>query len=127
MANIINHKGRRYTVVTDINDIPGAYTVWNIGVENAPPGHIPFCRLSQRQPFPDGRSVDMDALMAVPCHHCQPVMDAAGYGGGTPAEIFAWLHANYQNPHKADITAIFKAALRVYHDMGWRGSTNFYD
>ena len=67
-----------YEVVTEP---PLGYIIWNIG-DNAPEGYLPFCRLSARQPFPGGRTIETDTLRALKCDGWDIILDAIGFGPG---------------------------------------------
>ena len=60
-----------------VNAVPLGYTVWNIGHPVAGE-YLPLCRMSKYQPFPGGRSIDVDSLKAIRCDGAQTILDAVG-------------------------------------------------
>lgn len=77
---------------------PFGYEIWNIGKNNAPEGYLPFCRLSARQPFPGGRTIETDTLRALKCDGWDIILDAIGFGPGNSAEMKKFIKKHERNP-----------------------------
>lgn len=75
--------------------LPG-YMIWNIGRQHMPEGYLPLCRLAFFQPFPGGRNIEVDTLMAIKTDGTHTILDAIGYGPNTPEEM-----ETYIKEHKA--------------------------
>ena len=77
-------RGRTYRVVDDIEDVPLAYEVWNIGRENFPvEGRVPMARM-------EGYSVVTSTLMAVKMpseSYAQEIMHRACRAGMTARKL----------------------------------------
>lgn len=69
-----------------VEEVPFGYQIWNIG-KNMIEGYLPFCRLSSRQPFAGGRSIEADTLKAMKVDGAQTILDAVGYGPSTVKEM----------------------------------------
>lgn len=69
-----------------VDEVPCGYQIWNIG-KNMIDGYLPFCRLSSRQPFPGGRSIEVDTLKAMKVDGAQTILAAVGYGPRTVKEM----------------------------------------
>ncbi len=70
-----------------VDRVPPGYSVWNIGRQHMPEGYLPLCRLAFFQPFPGGRSIDAEALLAIKIDGAHTILDAIGYGPETPEEM----------------------------------------
>lgn len=66
--------------------LPG-YMIWNIGRHHMPEGYLPLCRLAFFQPFPGGRNIDTETLLAIKTDGAHTILDAIGYGPETPEEM----------------------------------------
>lgn len=69
-----------------VEEVPDGYMVWNIG-KNMVDGYLPLCRLSARQPFPGGRSIEAGTLKAIKANGAQTILAAVGYGPSTVKEM----------------------------------------
>ena len=69
-----------------VDRVPLGYSIWNIG-ENMADGYLPLCRLAAVQPFPGGRSIEVDTLKAIKCEGAQEILAAAGWGPETLDEM----------------------------------------
>lgn len=69
-----------------VEEAPYGYEIWNIG-KNMIDGYLPFCRLSSRQPFSGGRSIEADTLKAIKTDGAQTILAAVGYGADTVKEM----------------------------------------
>lgn len=69
-----------------VEEVPDGYMVWNIG-KNMVDGYLPLCRLSARQSFPGGRSIEADTLKAIKTNGAQTILAAVGYGPSTVKEM----------------------------------------
>ena len=81
--NTIEDRGHIYEIV---DAIPAGYMIWNIG-KNIIDGYLPLCRPARQQPFPGGRSIDVDALKAIKIDGAQDILAAAGKGEDTLEEM----------------------------------------
>lgn len=81
--NTLTHKGHVFEIV---EEVPPGYMIWNIG-KNMIDGYLPLCRLSERQPFPGGRSIDADTLKAIKIDGAQDILAAVGWGEETLEEM----------------------------------------
>lgn len=114
-----SHHERTYEIVSAV---PSGYMVWNIGHPVAGE-YLPLCRLSQHQPFPGGRSIDVDSLKAIRCNGAQTILDAVGYGPGTLEEMERFVEKNKMaRPGSARYreTERMKAALPFMRSLQWR-------
>lgn len=55
--------------------LPG-YMIWNIGRHHMPEGYLPLCRLAFFQPFPGGRNIDAETLLAIKIDGAHTILDA---------------------------------------------------
>ena len=102
---IVSEDGKRITTIGPfpnsshtfelVNSVPVGYFIWNIG-RNMPDGYLPFCRLSSRQPFPGGRSIDTESLKAIKVEGAQTILAAIGGGEQTVKEMERYI-AHHQN------------------------------
>ena len=101
--------------------LPG-YMIWNIRKQHMPEGYLPLCRPSFFQPFPGGRSIDVETLLAIKTDGAQIILDAIGYGPQTPEEM-----EKYIEKHKTAKTGCcgyeevkrMKAALPYMQKIKW--------
>ena len=79
--------GNVYEVV---DYIPLGYEVWNIG-RHAPPGYVPLCLLSARQPFDGARNIDVGTLKALPIKIAEKLLSESvvkQYRNNNGSEVF---------------------------------------
>lgn len=76
-----------------VNEVPPGYQIWNIG-KNMIDGYLPLCRLSARQPFPGGRSIETDTLLAIKCEGAQDILAFSTNGQNTVMEVEQYLKNN---------------------------------
>lgn len=121
----------RYITTTDwfgikntyevVDAVPHGYFVWNIGRPVAKE-YIPLCKLSKRQPFPGGRSIDAGTLKAIWSDGAQVVLDAICYGAATLEEMERYIEENRAAQPKsirhAEVERI-KAALPFMRSLRW--------
>lgn len=69
-----------------VDYVPLGYEIWNIG-RNMLEGYLPLCRIAVRQPFPCGRSIELDTLKAIKIKRAQLILDAVGDGLKTIEEM----------------------------------------
>ena len=83
-----------------VEEVPYGYQIWNIG-KNMVDGYLPLCRLCPQQPFPGGRSIEVDTLKAIKTDGAQTILAAAGYGPKTIKEMESHI-AKYgqRRPHE---------------------------
>lgn len=70
-----------------VDNVPLGYMIWNIGKHHMPEGYLPLCRLSFFQPFPGGRNIEVETLLALKADGSHVILDAIGYGPETPEEM----------------------------------------
>lgn len=119
MSNTLFHHGHLFDIV---DHVPYGYQIWNIG-KNMAPGYLPLCRLSQYQPFPGGRNIEVDTLKAIPCEGAQIILAAVGYGPDTipTMEEYIKQHPNpkpYEEPAYSQVQK-YKAALPYMRKLKW--------
>lgn len=105
-----------------VNAVPHGYTVWNIGHPVAGE-YLPLCRMSKYQPFPGGRSIDVDSLKAIRCDGAQTILDAVGYGPGTLDEMGCFIEKHKMaRPGTSRHREVerMKAALPFMRSLQWR-------
>lgn len=78
-----------------VDYIPVGYHIWNIG-KNMIDGYLPLCRLASRQPFPEGRSIEIDTLKAIKTDGAQIILAAVGGGQYTIEDMERYIK-RYQN------------------------------
>lgn len=88
-----------------IDYVPYGYIVWSIG-KNMIDGYLPLCRLSAVQPFPGGRSIDVNTLKAIKADGAQIILAAMGVGPGTVKEMEAYIE---KHPNKWGVDRMKKA------------------
>ena len=105
-----------------VNAVPLGYTVWNVGHPVAGE-YLPLCRMSKYQPFPGGRSIDVDSLKAIRCDGAQTILDAVGYGPGTLDEMECFIEKHKMaRPGTLRHREVerMKAALPFMRSRQWR-------
>lgn len=105
-----------------VNAVPHGYMVWNIRYPIAGK-YLPLCRLSQYQPFPGGRSIDLDSLKAIRCDGAKTILDAIGYGSGTLEEMERYVEKNKTaQPGSSRWREVerMKKALPFMRSLQWR-------
>lgn len=110
---------RTYEIVSAV---PLGYMVWNIGHPVAGE-YLPLCRMSKYQPFPGGRSIDVDSLKAIRCDGAQTILDAVGYGPGTLDEMECFIEKHKMaRPGTLRHREVerMKAALPFMRSLQWR-------
>lgn len=110
---------RTYEIVSAV---PLGYMVWNIGHPVAGE-YLPLCRMSKYQPFPGGRSIDVDSLKAIRCDGAQTILDAVGYGPGTLDEMECFIEKHKMaRPVTLRHREVewMKAALPFMRSFQWR-------
>lgn len=110
---------RTYEIVSAV---PLGYMVWNIGHPVAGE-YLPLCRMSKYQPFPGGRSIDVDSLKAIRCDGAQIILDAVGYGPGTLDEMECFIEKHKMvRPGTLRHREVerMKAALPFMRSLQWR-------
>ena len=116
---IITHRGHRFRIV---DEVPCSYAIWPIG-ENMMEGYLPFCRLSAHQPFPGGRSIEVDTLLAVPCEEAYTIMSCAVHGIGTVEKMEKYIK-RYRNAKPGTVSHSMvqkcKVALPHLRKVKWR-------
>ena len=85
---------------------PFGYEIWNIGKNNALEGYLPFCRLSARQPFPGGRTIETDTLRALK------------FGPGNSTEMKKFIKKHERNPRKSWECERMRAAIPYLEKIG---------
>ena len=83
-----------------VDRVPLGYSIWNIG-ENMADGYLPLCRLAAVQPFPGGRSIEVDTLKAIKCEGAQEILAAAGWGPETLDEMERYIKKNEKEAKQA--------------------------
>lgn len=101
-----------------VQEPPLGYDIWNIGKRHAPEGYLPFCRLSDRQPFPGGRSIETDTLKALKCDGWDIILDAIGYGPQNSAEMRKYIEKNRKNPNRNWICQYMRNAIPYLEKIG---------
>ena len=104
-----------------VNKVPLGYEIWNIG-RNMPDGYLPFCRLSQHQPFPGARNIETDTLKAIKCEGAQLILAAIGSGIKTVKEMESYVAKNKnakQGTVAHGMVQKFKAALPFMKSVAW--------
>ena len=105
-----------------VSAVPLGYMVWNIGHPVAGE-YLPLCRMSKYQPFPGGRSIDVDSLKAIRCDGAQTILDAVGYGPGTLDEMECFIEKHKMaRPGTLRHREVerMKAALPFMRSLQWR-------
>lgn len=112
----ITHNGRTFELV---DRVLVGYHIWNIG-EHMVDGYLPLCRLAAIQPFPGGRTIELDTLKAIKCEGAQIILAAIGYGPETPEEMEQYIE-QYSNKdiHALEIERM-KKALPFMRKIKWR-------
>lgn len=102
-----------------IDYIPHGYEFWNIG-KNMTEGYLPLCKLCAYQPFPEGRSIDINSLKAIKLDGAQTVLSASILGPTTIEAMEAYVE-RYKNKSlkPADFQKLkrVEAALDVLKDV----------
>lgn len=97
-----------------VNECWPPYSIWNIG-KNMIDGYLPLCRLAAVQPFPGGRSIEGDSLLAIRMDGAQTILKAVGYGPSTVKEMerFIYLFKDTAKPGSREYTQIqrYEAAI----------------
>lgn len=88
-----------------VDYVPHGYIVWNIG-KNMIDGYLPLCRLSACQPFPGGRSIEVETLKAIKTDAAQIILAAIGIGPGTVKEMESYIE---KHPNKWGVDRMKKA------------------
>lgn len=101
-----------------VDRVPLGYFVWNIG-KNMADGYLPLCRLAARQPFPGGRSIEVDSLKAIKCEGAQEILDAIGFGPETPEEMERYIEKNENKPSKQYEIVRMRKALPYMRMLKW--------
>lgn len=89
-----------------VDSVPYGYIVWNIG-RNMIDGYLPLCRLNSQQPFPGGRSIEVDTLKAIKTDAAQIILAAMGIGPHTVKEMEEYIE---KHPNRYGVDKM-KAAL----------------
>lgn len=95
-----------------VDYVPYGYIIWNIG-KNMIDGYLPLCRLSSRQPFPGGRSIEPDTLKAIKIDGAQTILAAIGFGPDTVKEMEAYMKKISGEKERAWIIERMHAALPI--------------
>lgn len=124
----ISEDGKKITVIGPfggvshtfelVDRVPLGYKIWNIGA-NMADGYLPLCRLCAIQPFPGGRSIEVDTLKAIKCDGAQVILEAAGLGADTPEEMEQYIKKNENNKKKQYGVKRMKAALPYMRKIKW--------
>lgn len=115
----INHSSLGVCSIYEVvSTRPFGYEIWNIGKNNAPEGYLPFCRLSARQPFPGGRTIETDTLRTLKCDGWDIILDAIGFGPGNSAEMKKFIKKHERNPRKSWECERMRAAIPYLEKIG---------
>ena len=101
-----------------VEEVPLGYHIWNIGKQHAPEGYLPFCRLSSKQPFPGGRSIEVDTLKALKCEGWDIILDAIGYGPQNSTEMKKYIEKSRKNPNRNWICQYMRDAIPYLEKIG---------
>lgn len=88
-----------------VDSVPYGYFVWNIG-KNMIDGYLPLCRLSAYQPFPGGRTIEVETLKAIKTDAAQIILAAMGIGPNTVKEMEDYIE---KHPNKWGVDRMKKA------------------
>lgn len=116
----ITHDGHTFELV---DHVPNGYLIWNIG-ENMIDGYLPLCILASEQPFPGGRSINVNALKAIKCDGAQTILAAIGYGPETPKQMERYIEKySKEGPGGRHALAVerMKKALPLMREIKWGG------
>ena len=110
-----------------VDSVPPGHMIWNIGKLHMPEDYLPLCKLSFFQPYPGGRSIDVETLLAIKTNGAHIILDAIGYGPHTPDEM-----EKYIEKHKAakpgscryEEVKRMKAALPYMRKIRWSAYSN---
>lgn len=97
---------------------PPEFDIWNIGKNNAPEGYLPFCCLSNKQPFPGGQSIDTDTLRALKCDGWDVILDAIGFGPQNSTEMEKYIAKNRKKQSREWICERMKKAIPYLKNIG---------
>lgn len=119
---VVTEEGYPTNTFRIVDSVLPGYFVWNIGSQHMPEGYLPLCRLSLIQPFPGGRSIDVDALQAVKVDGSHIILDAIGYGPERPGEMEQYIQ-KYQDAEEgtcryAEVQRM-KKALPYMRQIKW--------
>lgn len=106
-----------FRIVEKVSDIPASYMIWNIG-KNMEDGYLPFCRLSDVQPFPGGRSIDTDSLIAIKCDGAAEILAAASWGPKTSKEMEKFIAKNANKQKYSWICERMEKAIPYMEKIG---------
>lgn len=114
---------REHQTFEVVDEIPYGYMIWNIG-KHMVDGYLPLCRLAERQPFPGGRSINVNTLKAIKCDGAQTILAVTTYGQGTIKEMEEFLtkYKGTRNPDKQSHMKQVEAALLVLRNV--KGAEN---
>lgn len=101
-----------------VDRVPLGYSIWNIG-KNMADGYLPLCRLAAVQPFPGGRSIEVDTLKAIKCEGAQEILAAAGLGPETLDEMERYIKKNEKKPNRQLAVERMKKALPFMRKLKW--------
>lgn len=111
----ITNNGRTFELV---DSVPHGYLIWNIG-ENMVDGYLPLCRLSANQPFPGGRSIEVETPKAIKYAGAQTILAAVGYGPETPEEMERYIEKHERKgTHIMEVESM-KKALPLMRQIWW--------
>lgn len=106
-----------------VDHVPSGYLIWNIG-KHMVDGYLPLCILASDQPFPGGRTVNVDALKAIKCDGAQTILAAIGYGPETPDQMDRYIEKySKEGPGGRHAMAVdrMKKALPFMRELKWGG------
>lgn len=105
----INSGDREFELV---DHVPFGYEVWGIG-KNMIDGYLPLCRIAAVQPFPGGRSIEVDTLKAIKTDSAQIILAAMSIGPKTVKEMERYIE---KHPNKWGVDRM-KAALPFMREI----------
>lgn len=111
----ITHHGYTFELV---DRVPRGYFVWNIG-KNMIDGYLPLCSLAYFQPFPGGRSIEVETLKAIKCEGAQTILAAIGYGPETPDQMERYIEKYEPERNHAVEVESMKKALPLMRQIWW--------
>ena len=105
---------------------PLGYEIWNIPSDTLG-DYIPFCRLSEHQPFIGAKDIDTRTLKAMPLKDAHLIVDAIGHvpdmRGHKAMKYMEQYLKHHRHPRKGTIeytkADLFRRALPVMQKIKW--------
>lgn len=100
-----------------VDRVPHGYAIWNI--HDMGNGCLPLCILASDQPFPGGRTINVNALKAIKCEGAKTILEAIGWGPDTPEEMERYIEKYERKGTHAMEIKLMKKALPLMRQILW--------